>query len=181
MAAAEDAGGGGGPPPSVEVMLGHANADRWDDVEAGLAAGFDVNAATPPYHETLLFVAVHKGNMAMVARLLAAGADPNAHSYGTTILYRVAAGGTVEMLAALLASGADPAFANPMGDTVLFGVAASGTGDAEARLRLLLDQPTLDPAAVCHFNKETAAQVARDFDNHHLAGMIEAEVGGLGC
>jgi hypothetical protein len=91
-----------------------------------------------------LVMAAGKGDGAAVARLLAAGADPNAlvpgqmpsgEVFQTTALHAAAVHGRPEAVRLLLDAGADPSLANGDGATPL--IQAAGTGHPEV-VRLLL-------------------------------------------
>jgi ankyrin repeat protein len=90
-------------------------------VEALLAAhpAPDVNQRTAD-GTTALHWAVHDGDADLVAKLLAAGANPSARNdYGATPMSEAAIRGDLKILRALLAAGADVESANPDGQTAL--------------------------------------------------------------
>jgi hypothetical protein len=84
-------------------------AGRLEAVHALLAAGSDPNAANPDLGFTPLFVATfEKGNSAIVAALLTAGAAPSlATEHGFTALHNAAEQGDLDALEKLLAAGGD--------------------------------------------------------------------------
>jgi ankyrin repeat protein len=99
-------------------------------------AAQDVNHRYPD-GSTPLQWAVHKGDVAEVKRLLAAGADVSvANRYGATAMGLAAEVGDDEILKLLLQAGADADSPNPDGQTALLAVAR--TGNVEAA-RLLLE------------------------------------------
>jgi hypothetical protein len=171
-----------GLPPSATSMIEFVKQGRWAEVDAGLDAGYPVHETAPRSQETLLHAAAATHNLALVRRLLESGASPNAGDYqGCTPLFVAASSGTVEILAEILERGGDPGLTTTYNitGTPLFSLCGLGQGDAEARLRLLLDQEALDPSVISTWGRDTAASVARDFDFEHLAVMVEAEVSRL--
>jgi ankyrin repeat protein len=122
-----------------------------------------------------LLDAAMKGDAAVVARLLAAGADPSASLTGRTVsgqatqstaLHAVAVYGRLEAARLLLDAGADPNLANSNGNTPLMN--AAGEGRLEV-LRLLLAQGVAvdgaDPRTgctafhwACHNNQAECAE-----------------------
>lgn len=78
--------------------------------QAALAAGVDVNAATP-YGATALSFAADRGHLPMVVLLLEAGANPNVKDtfYGATPLTWATSNEHFEVLSALLSAGAEGA------------------------------------------------------------------------
>jgi ankyrin repeat protein len=91
-----------------------------------------------------LVVAAQAGDRAVVARLLAAGADPDAfvavetrsgEAFHTSALCAAAGDGRLEVARLLLDAGADPSLADSTGTTPLMN--AAGDGHLEV-LRLLL-------------------------------------------
>lgn len=109
-----------------------------------LAASHAAAAVTPPapqaaiQHDgaTPLLLAAYRGDAVEVARLLKAGADPEAaNAFGATPLGEAARIGHAEVIALLLKAGADPRATNAEGQTPLHLVAR--TGNVEAAQRLL--------------------------------------------
>jgi ankyrin repeat protein len=95
----------------------------------------DVNARAGD-GSTPLQWAVYNGDVAEVARLLKAGADPKlANSYGATPMALAANTGNAEIIDLLLRAGADVESANDEGQTALMAVAR--TGNLEAAKALL--------------------------------------------
>ena len=95
-----------------ETALMHCvRIGRSDLVELLLAGGADVDKRDSILGETPLFSAVCRREGHLMARLLAAGADPNAAGpRNYTPLWVAARRGDVYVVEALLAAGADPAF-----------------------------------------------------------------------
>ena len=96
-----------------------------------IAAGQPADGATP------LHRAAHRGNTAVVARLLDTGADVNAVTrHGVTPLALASAGGHAAAVKTLLDAGADPSRGSPEGETPLMAAARTGVVDSvEALLR----------------------------------------------
>jgi ankyrin repeat protein len=87
---------------------------------------------------TPLLVAASKGDLALVNRLLKAGANPNVkNKLNTTPLLEAAFHANAEVIKALIEAGADPNVAGPDGQTALMLIAR---GDNVAAARLLLDK-----------------------------------------
>jgi ankyrin repeat protein len=114
-----------------------AGAAPAPELEPGAEAGDEGQA-------TQLALAAEEGDGAAVARLLAAGADPNAWVTGrnpsgevvpTTPLVRAAGHGWLAVARLLLAAGADPSLATSVGSTPLLAAAVSGHSEV---VRLLL-------------------------------------------
>jgi ankyrin repeat protein len=96
----------------------------------------DVNAQGPDGSTALLWAA-HRGDVAEVKRLIAAGANISlGNRYGATPMSEAAVQGVTEILKLLLAAGADVNSPSPEGQTALMLVARTGKLDAA---KLLLD------------------------------------------
>jgi hypothetical protein len=97
------------PKEAVEVVINHAKAARWDEVQQALDAGFPVwKRTTPPRGRfSLLHHAALQGHSSMVRRLLATGhADPNCINTGFVSPTMLAASrGHLEALVALVEAG----------------------------------------------------------------------------
>jgi ankyrin repeat protein len=102
---------------SVLLTIGVVqSAQPASDVNAQAADG-----ATP------LLQAAYDGDVAKVAALLKAGADPRmANRYGASPMGEAARRGDTEVLALLLKAGAEPESPNPEGQTALMAVARTG-------------------------------------------------------
>ena len=97
--------------------------------------------------EPELLTAAGNGDIAAVARLLGANADPNARGVGgESALMRAAGRGAIEVIESLLARGAEVNATSDVGNTALMFAAARGH---RAAVRLLLSQG----AARDHRNK----------------------------
>lgn len=129
---AEAQGAGRSPRPPAPAGISAVPAeDRSGADGAGEIDARHADGSTP------LQWAVHRGDLAEVARLLRAGADVSAaNRYGATPMSLAAEVGDAEMLKVLLEAGADADSPNPEGQTALLAVAR--TGNVEAA-RLLLD------------------------------------------
>jgi uncharacterized protein len=106
--------GQGEEPSGVEIDGGGLTplffaARRGDLASAKLliAAGADVNVATPTKTSVLVFAA-HSGHGQVAAYLLEKGADPNADGSGYTALHAAVLRGDLALVKALLVRGADP-------------------------------------------------------------------------
>lgn len=101
-----------------------------------LERGAEVDAeAANPTRVHPLHSAVAGGHTEVVRRLLAAGADPNAHQQqGFTPLMGAAAGGQGEILELLLTAGADPAARSDDGKTARDLAAEGGHSELAERL-----------------------------------------------
>ena len=87
---------------------------------------------------TPLLMAVSKGDLALVNKLLKSGANPNAkNKLSTTPLLEAALQSNGEIVKALMEAGADPNVAGPDGQTALMLIAR---GDNVAAAKLLLDK-----------------------------------------
>lgn len=116
-------------------------------------------AAAPPRD---LAEAVQLNDEVAVARLLKAGADPNAaNRYGITPLWLAATNGSAAVTRALLKAGANPKATLPHGETAL--MTAARTGEPET-IRLLLEAGS-DPNAKETSQGETALMWAAA-ENH---------------
>jgi ankyrin repeat protein len=113
-------------------------AAQRNDATVALAAiedGVDVNAASRD-GTTALHWAVYNDNLALVERLLAAGASATAtNEFGSTPLTEAATVGNAAVIAALLAAGAAVDAEGPDGQTALM-VVARGGNTAAARVLL---------------------------------------------
>jgi hypothetical protein len=133
-------------------------ACRWgrlEAVQALLAAGSDPNAAHAELGYTPLFVATFtKGNVAIVAALLAAGAAPSrGGNYGFTGLHNAAEQADLEALETLLAAGGDAsAVAGSRKQTVIDCAKAENVGVVRALIAKY--------AATPKQTAEAAAQIA---------------------
>src|SRR5262249_17854297 len=101
-------------PPGVEIDGGGVTplffAARRGDLASTkllIAAGANVNAATPSRTSVLVFAA-HSGHGDVAGYLLEKGADPNADGSGYTALHAAVLRGDLGLVKALLARGADP-------------------------------------------------------------------------
>ncbi|MBO6765404.1 ankyrin repeat domain-containing protein [Maricaulis sp.] len=94
----------GGSPLHAAVLGGHAGTVDWL-----LNAGADPDALTPSGNSAIVVAAAHN-NLALVQRLLAAGADPNRGTLqdGTSALHHAAIHNNRAMIDALLNAGARP-------------------------------------------------------------------------
>lgn len=79
-----------------------------------------VTASADPSLNLGLFTATYQNDAAAIAKLFAAGAEPNARSkYGGTPLHQAASKGHLSVINALLAAGADPSAKDRDGETPL--------------------------------------------------------------
>lgn len=123
---------------------------------------------TTPDRSTALFRAVERGEVARVARLLAAGTDPNSlNRYGSTPLMVAALGADVAILHALVAAGADVDLQCPGGSTALMKAALWGCVDLVVALLRLGADPALTDAEGWN-----AAQIARARGHHGIAQLL---------
>jgi ankyrin repeat protein len=114
-----------GLPPDVEDASGHAplryaarNEPEIEVLEALVAAGADVNRASPRGHTALAGACRHRRSLPGVRWLLEHGADPDRASVeGVTPLHKAVGNGVAEMVALLLEHGADPDRASRKGET----------------------------------------------------------------
>ncbi len=148
---------------SKEALL--TAAQERDSVAVNrLLENADVNVnARQPDGTTALAWAAHWDEMAMVGRLIEAGADANlANDYGVGPLSLACTNGSAAMVGKLLAAGADPVAARLSGETPL--MTCARTGDPEA-VRLLL-QRGADPDAAEARRGQTALMWA--LEQNHL-------------
>jgi ankyrin repeat protein len=142
----ESGGGGGG--GASDVNTADASGFRpimvANDACAALLIerGADVKAQAAVMGLSALYEAAEAGDLALVKRLLAAGADANVRTtLNETPLLRAAEGGFVDVAAALLDADADAKIARKSGETPL--MLAASHGDV-AMLTLLLDRGRAD-------------------------------------
>jgi ankyrin repeat protein len=103
-----------------------AEAQRWAELQAEIAAGADVDEAQADASTALLWAAHHRNHDA-VAWLIEAGADVTAsNDYGVTPLATAATVGDTALVALLLEAGASANTVMPEGDTALMLAARSG-------------------------------------------------------
>ncbi|MDX1561690.1 MAG: ankyrin repeat domain-containing protein, partial [Gammaproteobacteria bacterium] len=111
-------------------LIEAVKAGDHDSVEALLASAGSVGAAaneTEPDGTSALHYAVEANDVALVERLLEAGADPTiTNRYGVGPLYVAALNGNAAIVERLLAHGVDPNTALPEGETALMTAARSG-------------------------------------------------------
>ena len=113
-----------------------AEAERWPELEADIAAGGNVNAAQAD-GTTALIWAVHHRRADAAKWLISAGADVNAgNDYGVAPLTEAATVGDAGLIALLLSAGASASAVMPEGDTALMLAARSGNAES---VELLLD------------------------------------------
>jgi ankyrin repeat protein len=142
-----------------------AEAERWAQAQALVAAGTDVNAAQMDGTTALIWAAHHRRAEA-AAWMIEAGADVRAaNEYGVTALTEAAIVGDLALLELLIGAGADANTAMPEGDTAL--MLASRSGNLQAVALLLESGATVDMRDAWH--GETALMWAAG-ENH--AGVV---------
>lgn len=115
-------------------LLAAVRSGRVDAIREALAAGADVNAASPD-GTTPLIEASGSRRAEIVELLLESGAEVDAvNRYGMTALHLAARGADARAVKALLSAGADPTIALPEGGTVLMAAAKSGNPEVVAAL-----------------------------------------------
>ena len=142
--------------------------------KAAIADGASVNdkGEAPDWDGTVLPLvpAVLGKHYDVVVLLLSHGDDPN----GDFVMACGAYCSTSAILQLLIDSGGD-VNRNSAGQPPLFTAVGSSKGDVDARVRVLLAQPSLDLTAKLT-NGKTAEQYARDRNKPALADMIAHEV-----
>ena len=147
------------------------------DLEAALLDGFPVDATDSKGRETLLHWAARWGQLPLTRLLLAHGANPNrANRWGGTPLWTAAYRGTPEVLQGLIDAGGDLNAQDRDGYTVLMAVVCWAHGAADARLQVLLAQPSLDLNSTGGL-AVSAADLARRHMRQAMADAIRQEVG----
>jgi len=116
-----------------------------------------------------LLVAASNGDLALVNRLLKAGANPNVRNkLNTTPLLEAAFHSNTEIIKALMEAGADPNLAGPDGQTPLMLIAR---GDNVAAAKLLLDKGA-NPKAKESQREQTALMWAAANDQGPMARLL---------
>jgi ankyrin repeat protein len=116
-----------------------------------------------------LLVAASKGDLALVNRLLKAGANPNVRNkLNTTPLLEAAFHSNTEIIKALIEAGADPNLAGPDGQTALMLITR---GDNIAAAKLLLDKGA-NPRATESQRDQTALMWAAANDQGPMARLL---------
>ena len=135
-------------------------------VELLIGTGADVNV-TNDYGVTPLYLACTNGSADVVARLLDAGADPEARTAGETALMTAVRTGSVDIVEVLIANGADlGATQRESGQTLLMTAAAEMH---PAVVRLLLAQGAdLHARSIVGFTPLTFAVRAGDLESVKL-------------
>jgi ankyrin repeat protein len=119
---------GNPPPPIVEATRNRDSAKVLELLAA--QPRVDVNQRSVD-GTTALHWAVYNGDVTLVDRLLAAGANPNARNdYNSTPLVEAAVVGNAEIIRKLLKAGADVESANADGQTALMVIARSSNVEA---------------------------------------------------
>lgn len=114
------------------------------DVEQIIDAGADVNMRIPDGGKTLLHVATHRGDLAMVQMLLRKKADVSAITEaGFTALHVAAQNNNPKIIDILVAAGASVNTASKVGCTPLHESAAKGHKEATIKLLELKADPNL--------------------------------------
>jgi ankyrin repeat protein len=123
---------------------------------------------------TALHFAVLYKRRVLVVALMAAGADTNVkNKSGQTSVWMGAAFSTADILQLLMDGGGSVNEPNRFGLTPLIALVRWSSGDAAARLRVLLVCPELDLDA--EYNRKTAEEWATDTGRSELAVMIVEE------
>ena len=116
-----------------------------------------------------LLVAASNGDLALVNRLLKAGANPNVRNkLNTTPLLEAAFHSNTEIIKALMEAGADPNLAGPDGQTPLMLIAR---GDNVAAAKLLLDKGA-NPRATESQRDQTALMWAAANNQGPMARLL---------
>jgi ankyrin repeat protein len=137
--------------------------------------GISVNEQHSGNGATALHYAVFYNRRGLVMALLAAGADTNVkNNHGTTSVWWGAADSTRAMLQMLIDGGGSVNEPNNDGETPLIALVRWSSGDAAARLDVLLARPELDLDA--KWEGKTAEQWAEEKGRQDLAKAITAEV-----
>ncbi len=162
-------------------------ASAWDDTltpeyvtTAVVKMGIPVNGRHSFSGATALHGAVYNKRRELVEALLAAGADANVkNDLGKTSVYRGANYSTADILQMLIDGGGSVNEPNNDGETPLITLVRWSSGDAAARLDVLLARPELDLDA--KWEGYTAEQWAEEKGHPELAAAIAEEVCLAGC
>jgi hypothetical protein len=141
---------------------------------AVVAREIPVNGRSRRWGHTALYSAVSCTRRELVVALLAAGANANVKTYfGATVMWRGAFGSTADILQLLIDSGGDVNEPMNNGDPPLLALVKYNSGDAAARLEVLLACPELNLDAACDGTSAEEWGVSKG--NPELAAAIAEE------
>ena len=148
-----------------------------EGVVAATAKGLSINGRNSgDYGRTALHWAVERKRRELVVALLAAGGDANIQdNNGWTSVYQGAYNCTADILQLLIDGGGNVKIPNKHGETPLIALVRWNSGDAAARLGVLLSRPEIILDA--KYVGKTAEQWAVAKGRASLAEAIVAEVG----
>ncbi len=166
------------PETPADVVVKAAWQERWGDVEEALRGGFEVGTWASD-GSTLLHKVACRDHGPAVELVLSHGGDPDMKdATGCSATFQAAFFGNPHSLAALVAGGGDVNLRNNLGVTPLIAIAQYPQGNAEACVRVLLDEPSLHLQA--RLGGHTAEMLARSQGLLVLADMMAANVRGFG-